>query len=96
MRYRRTLGTTTWRFASLAEVMAKASPLRSGDMLAGIAATSAEQAAAARMVLADTPLAAFLAEPLIPYELDDVTRLICDGHDAEAFRPVAALTVGEP
>ncbi|WP_293905143.1 ethanolamine ammonia-lyase subunit EutB [Phenylobacterium sp.] len=94
MRYRKTLGATTWTFDSLAQVMAKASPLRSGDMLAGIAAGSAQENVAARMVLADTPLTAFLAEPLIPYELDDVTRLICDTHDEAAFRPVAALTVG--
>ncbi len=94
MAYRRTLGATTWTFDDLADLMAKASPLRSGDVLAGVAAASAEQAVAARMILADTSLKAFLAEPLIPYESDEVTRLILDTHDAEAFAPVAALTVG--
>ena len=91
---RTTLGGTTWRFDGLAQVMAKASPPRSGDRLAGLAAASAEENVAARMVLADTPLAAFLAEPLIPYEQDEVTRLICDTHDAAAFAPVSELTVG--
>jgi ethanolamine ammonia-lyase large subunit len=74
--------------------MAKASPLRSGDQLARVAASCAEEMVAARVRLADVPLKTFLAEPLIPYEDDDVTRLILDGHDAEAFAPVAHLTVG--
>jgi len=95
MRYRTTLGGVTWTFAGLAEVMAKASPLRSGDMLAGIAAGSAAENVAAKVVLAQTPLRAFLDEQLVPYELCDVTRLICDRHDAAAFAPVASLTVGE-
>ncbi|MEO8114693.1 MAG: ethanolamine ammonia-lyase subunit EutB, partial [Phenylobacterium sp.] len=95
MAYRSTLAATRWTFDGLAVVMAKASPLRSGDVLAGIAAGSAEEAVAARMVLADTPLKAFLAEPLVPYESDEVTRLILDTHDAAAFAPVASLTVGE-
>jgi len=94
MAYRRTLASTTWTFSDLADLMAKASPLRSGDVLAGVAASSAEQAVAARMILADTPLKAFLTEPLVPYESDEVTRLILDTHDAEAFAPVSALTVG--
>src|SRR5450432_2417131 len=80
---------------NLRELLAKASPLRSGDELAGVAAANAEQRARAQMALADVPLKAFLAEPLIPYEEDDVTRLICDSHDAAAFFPVAHLTVGE-
>ncbi|HEX7943117.1 MAG TPA: ethanolamine ammonia-lyase subunit EutB, partial [Phenylobacterium sp.] len=94
MRLSTTLGATTWTFESLAQVMAKASPPRSGDRLAGVAAASAQENVAAKMVLADVPLTAFLAEPLVPYETDDVTRLICDTHDAAAFQPVAALTVG--
>jgi ethanolamine ammonia-lyase large subunit len=94
MRLSTTLGATTWTFDGLAQVMAKASPPRSGDRLAGLAAGSAQENVAAKIVLADVPLKAFLAEPLVPYELDDVTRLICDSHDAEAFRPVASLTVG--
>ncbi len=80
---------------NLRELLAKASPARSGDELAGIAARSAEERARAQMELADVPLKAFLAEPVIPYETDDVTRLICDSHDAAAFAPIAHLTVGE-
>ena len=95
MAFRQSLGDTHWTFDSLADLMAKATPLRSGDMLAGIAARSAEQAVAARMALADLPLKTFLDQPLVPYETDDVTRLILDGHDVAAFAPVASLTVGE-
>jgi ethanolamine ammonia-lyase large subunit len=79
----------------LRELLAKASPARSGDELAGVAARSAEERARAQMALADLPLKTFLAEPVIPYETDEVTRLICDSHDAVAFAPVAHLTVGE-
>jgi ethanolamine ammonia-lyase large subunit len=79
----------------LAGLLAKASPGRSGDCLAGIAAASAEERVRAQMALADVPLKAFLAEPVIPYESDEVTRLICDSHDAAAFAPVSHLTVGE-
>jgi len=86
---------TRWRFEDLKTLMAKASPLRSGDALAGIAAGSAEEHVAAQMQLADTPLKRFLAEPLIPYEQDDVTRLILDSHDSAAFAPVSHMTVGE-
>lgn len=95
MVFRQSLGDTHWRFTSLADVMAKATPPRSGDMLAGIAAESAEQVVAARMVLAELPLKTFLERPLVPYERDDVTRLILDTHDAGAFGRVASLTVGE-
>jgi len=80
---------------NLRALLAKASPARSGDCLAGIAAATAEERARAQLALADVPLKAFLAEPLIPYESDEVTRLICDSHDAAAFAPVAHLTVGE-
>ena len=90
-----TLGGTVSRFADLKALMAKATPPRSGDMLAGIAATSLEESVAARMCLADLPLRAFLTEALIPYEADEVTRLIIDTHDAAAFAPVAHMTVGE-
>ena len=86
---------TRWRFEDLKTLMAKASPLRSGDALAGVAAGSAEEHVAAQMQLADTPLKRFLAEPLIPYESDEVTRLILDTHDAAAFAPVSHMTVGE-
>jgi len=94
-RYAATVGRTRHVFADLKEVMAKASPPRSGDELAGIAAGSAQERVAARTVLAGVPLDRFLAEPLVPYEEDDVTRLILDGHDAAAFAPVKDLTVGE-
>jgi ethanolamine ammonia-lyase large subunit len=80
---------------NLRELLAKASPRRSGDELAGLAAASAEERVRAQMKLADTPLKAFLAEPVIPYEEDEVTRLICDSHDARAFAPASHLTVGE-
>ena len=94
MAYRSTIDATSYVFADLREVMAKASPPRSGDRLAGIAAGSAEEMIAARMALADTPLKRFLQETVIPYEDDEVTRLIIDGHDARAFAPIAAQTVG--
>lgn len=80
---------------NLRELLAKASPARSGDELAGIAAQSAEERVRAQMTLADVPLKRFLAEPIVPYEIDEVTRLICDTHDAAAFAPVSHLTVGE-
>ncbi|WP_018700508.1 ethanolamine ammonia-lyase subunit EutB [Amorphus coralli] len=94
MTYRMSAGRQTYVFADMKEVMAKATPMRSGDMLAGIAATSAEEGVAARMCLADLPLKTFLDEALVPYETDEVTRLIIDSHDADAFEPVASLTVG--
>ena len=81
-------------FRDLADLMAKASPLRSGDMLTGLGAESETQRVAARMALADAPLAAFLSEALVPYEDDEVTRLIVDTHDKAAFRPISHLTVG--
>ena len=80
---------------NLRELLAKASPARSGDELAGLAAGSAEERVRAQMKLAEVPLKRFLAEAIIPYEDDDVTRLICDSHDSEAFAPVSHLTVGE-
>ena len=79
----------------LRRLLAKASPARSGDELAGIAAKSAEERVRAQMELAAVPLKRFLEEPLIPYETDEVTRLICDSHDTAAFAPVSSLTVGE-
>ncbi len=80
---------------NLKQLLAHSSPLRSGDLRAGLAAPSAEQRVRARIALADVPLRRFLDEPLIPYEEDDVTRLICDSHDATAFAPISSLTVGE-
>jgi ethanolamine ammonia-lyase large subunit len=90
-----TLAHRTYRFDGLLELMAKATPLRSGDQLAGIAATSAAERVAAQTLLADLPLTRFLEEPLIPYEQDEVTRLIVDSHDKAAFAPVSDLTVGQ-
>jgi ethanolamine ammonia-lyase large subunit len=89
-----TIGGVVHRFDSLRELMAKASPARSGDFLAGIAAHNGTERVAAQMCLADLPLQHFLDEALIPYEEDEVSRLIIDGHDKTAFAPVAHLTVG--
>ncbi|MGE3231029.1 MAG: ethanolamine ammonia-lyase subunit EutB, partial [Hyphomicrobium sp.] len=93
--YQATWHDTTYRFEDLKTLMAKATPLRSGDVLAGVAASSAEENVAAKMALADVPLKQFLTEALIPYEADDVTRLIIDRHDRKAFQPVSHMTVGE-
>jgi ethanolamine ammonia-lyase large subunit len=93
--YRQRLSNRTYQFADLRDLMAKATPLRSGDVLAGIAASDAEERVAAQMALADLPLKTFLNEAVVPYEEDEVTRLIIDGYDAEAFRPISHLTVGD-
>ena len=94
MTWRATVGSETHHFSSLADLLAKATPLRSGDQLAGIAATSMAQRVAACLALADLPLATFLQQAVVPYESDEVTRLVIDSHDAAAFAPVAHLTVG--
>ena len=93
--YRSTVSQHSYQFADLRSLMAKATPARSGDYLAGIAAQSAEERMAAKMALADLPLTTFLQQPLIPYEQDEVTRLILDEHDALAFAPLRHLTVGD-
>ncbi|MBT8154191.1 ethanolamine ammonia-lyase subunit EutB [Epibacterium ulvae] len=93
--YRCNLGGELFRFGSLGEVMAKATPGRSGDALAGLIAGSDVERVAAQMVLADLPLKDFLSEALIPYETDEVTRLIMDSHDTAAFAPVSHMTVGQ-
>jgi len=95
MAYSVAVGNTLYPFGSLREVLAKASPAHSGDVLAGVAAADDEERVAAQMCLADIPLKAFLDETVIPYESDEVTRLIIDGHDAAAFAPVSHLTVGD-
>ena len=95
MSFRHTVGGQVWAFGDLKDLMAKASPPRSGDSLAGIAASSHGERMAARMCLAELPLGTFLQECVIPYESDEVTRLIIDTHDAQAFAPLAHLTVGE-
>jgi ethanolamine ammonia-lyase large subunit len=85
---------TRYIFPDLKSLLAKASPPRSGDRLAGVAAATAEERVAAQMALADLPLAHFLNEAIVAYEDDEVTRLILDTHDAGAFAPIAHLTVG--
>jgi ethanolamine ammonia-lyase large subunit len=95
MNFRETIGSRTYRFDGLGVLLAKASPRRSGDELAGIAAASEEERVAAKMALAAVPLNIFLREDLIAYEDDEITRLIIDDHSAEAFAPIAHLTVGD-
>jgi ethanolamine ammonia-lyase large subunit len=92
--YGATLGNHRYNFSNLAMLLAKASPLRSGDILAGVAAQSGEERVAAQFALADLPLRAFLEDHLISYESDEVTRLIADMHDAKAFAAISHLTVG--
>lgn len=94
MPFRQSIDSTTHVFDDLRALLAKATPPRSGDRLAGIVASTAEEMVAARMALADLPLRHFLNETVIPYEADEVTRLIIDTHDVAAFAPIAALTVG--
>lgn len=88
-------GFNRFTFPDLKTVLAKASPLRSGDLLAGLAAETDEERVAARYALADIPLKRFLSEALVPYERDEVTRLIMDSHDYTAFMAVSSLTVGD-
>ncbi|MEP7737450.1 ethanolamine ammonia-lyase subunit EutB [Nocardioides sp. 31GB23] len=94
MRYRHRLGGRTYEFDGLVQLMGRASPARSGDELAGCAAASDAERAAARWALADVPLTRFLEEHLVPPEDDDVTRLILASHDESAFSAVSHLTVG--
>jgi ethanolamine ammonia-lyase large subunit len=93
--YSHTIGDTTYSFADLKDVLAKASPARSGDYLAGLAARTAAERMAAKMCLAELPLTTFLSEAVIPYEADEVTRLIVDRHDPAAFAEISHLTVGD-
>ena len=95
MSWTHTLGGRVHRFDDLKTLLARATPERSGDVLAGIAAESAVERMAARLALAELPLATFLNEALVPYEDDEVSRLIIDSHSAAAFAPVAHLTVGD-
>ncbi len=94
-KYDYTLGVRTYQFENLADLMAKATPARSGDRLAGVIAQSAEERVVAQMALAELPLKTFLNEALVPYETDEVTRLIMDEHDAGAFSTISHLTVGD-
>jgi ethanolamine ammonia-lyase large subunit len=93
--YTHTVAGERYRFDDLRDLLAKASPARSGDALAGVAARSAEERVAAQCALAEVPLSAFLREAVVPYEADEVTRLIVDTHDLGAFAPIAHLTVGD-
>ena len=95
MGYSHSIGSRMYTFESLRELLAKATPLRSGDVLAGIAASSAEERVAAQYALADLPLERFCSEEVVPYETDEVTRLIADRHNADAFAPVSSFTIGE-
>src|ERR1700722_15663340 len=95
MAYSITNRRRTHTFADLKTLLAKATPARSGDGLAGIAAENEEDRAIAKMALAEVPLPRFLEELLIPYEQDEITRLIVDTHDAQAFGPISGLNVGE-
>ena len=92
--YSATIGSRRYGFADLKTLLAKASPARSGDRLAGIAADTGEERVAAQYALADLPLSTFLSKTVIAYESDEVTRLIIDSHDRTAFAPIAHLTVG--
>src|ERR1700684_2005130 len=95
MAFSHTIGGTSYSFGSLAELLARATPARSGDELAALCAATAEERIAAQMALADVPLKRFLNEAVVPYETDEVTRLILDTHDPAAFAPIASFTVGE-
>jgi ethanolamine ammonia-lyase large subunit len=94
MAYRQAIGGTTYVFDDLKTLLARASPERSGDRLAGIGPASEEERVAAQMTLADLALADILADPLVPYEEDEITRLIVDTHDRASFMPLRTLTVG--
>jgi len=94
-KYKYTLGNKTYTFKNLADLMAKATPKRSGDLLAGVSALSSGERVIAQMRLAEVPLKTFLTEALIPYEEDEITRLIMDEHDEKAFQPISHLTVGD-
>ncbi|MFN8357793.1 MAG: ethanolamine ammonia-lyase subunit EutB [Spirosomataceae bacterium] len=93
--YRHTIRHHSYQFDSLKTLLAKATPARSGDYLAEVAATSAEERVAAQMALAEVPLPTFLTEVLIPYEADEITRLIIDNHDSVVFQDIKHLTIGE-
>ena len=95
MPYRHTIGSRTYVFDDLKTLLARASPLRSGDVLAGVAAATYEERVAAQCALADVPLRNFLHEALVPYEQDEITRLILDTHDALAFAGISHFTVGQ-
>ena len=94
-RFSHTIDSHVYQFASLKALLAKATPPRSGDVLAGVAAASARERVAAQLALAEVPLLTFLNEALVPYEDDEVTRLIVDSHERAAFAPISHLCVGD-
>ena len=94
-RYSHIIGARTYAFADLRTLMARATPARSGDALAGVSADTAEERVAAQLALAALPLTTFLSDIVVPYETDEVTRLIIDGHDGAAFAAISHLTVGD-
>jgi ethanolamine ammonia-lyase large subunit len=93
--YRTIFGNKSYNFPDLKSVLAKASPSRSGDDLAGISAGSAEERVAAKMALAEIPLSEFVSKEIIPYDQDEITRLIQDSHDKVAFQDISHFTVGD-
>ncbi len=93
--YKVHLAQLSYDFKTLSNLMAKATPLRSGDYLAGVGAANNLERVAAQWALADVPLKQFLNEALVPYEQDEVTRLIIDEHDSIAFAPISHLTIGD-
>lgn len=93
--FKHVIGNIAYGFADLKELLAKASPLRSGDQLAGLAADTYEENVAAKLALADVPLKRFLEEPVVPYEQDEISRLIIDEHDQQAFAAISSFTVGQ-
>jgi ethanolamine ammonia-lyase large subunit len=95
MNFSTTIRSHVYKFNDLKTLLAKATPLRTGDVLAGLSAASYEERVAAQIVLADVPLKTFLNEVVIPYETDEITRLIIDSHDEQAFEPVSHFTIGE-
>ena len=95
MKYKFSINNLNYTFKDLKEVLAKASPHRSGDALAGVAAKDNKERVSAQYVLSDIPLKEFLENPIVPYAKDEVTRLIMDDHDAQAFYPISAFSVGE-
>jgi ethanolamine ammonia-lyase large subunit len=95
MIYRYSIDSHTYQFEDLKAVLAKATPARSGDYLVGVAAETYAERMAARMCLAEIPLKTFLEDLIIPYETDEVTRLIVDTHNKQAFAEISYLTVGD-
>ena len=93
--YRHTIGQNNYIFKDIKDLLARATPIRSGDYLAGLGAVNAQERVAAQMALAALPLKSFLNDLVIPYECDEISRLIIDSHDAQAFKTVSHLTVGD-